>query len=103
MRGTDCEQSGMFSYISAERRVRKDHPLRAIRAMVHTALKESSRSRTQVRLDQTSMRLITRFRNLLGMPSYHYCPVFGCEVVRAIATFRPAAIARNLGAIGERI
>ena len=40
MRGTDCEQSGMFSYISAERRVRKDHPLRAIRAMVDTALKE---------------------------------------------------------------
>jgi transposase-like protein DUF772 len=31
---------GMFSHISAERRVPKDHPLRAIRAMVDTALKE---------------------------------------------------------------
>jgi transposase len=30
----------MFSYISAERRVPKDHPLRAIRVMVDTALKE---------------------------------------------------------------
>ena len=40
MRGTDSEQSGMFSYISAERRVPKDHPLRAIRAMVDTVLKE---------------------------------------------------------------
>jgi Transposase domain (DUF772) len=40
MRGTHCEQSGMFSYISAERRVPKDHPLRAIRAMVDTALKD---------------------------------------------------------------
>ena len=40
MRGTDHEQSGMFSYISAERRVPKDHPLRAIRAMVDAALKE---------------------------------------------------------------
>src|SRR5262249_7085244 len=40
MRGTHCEQSGMFSYISAERRVPKDHPLRAIRVMVDTAFKE---------------------------------------------------------------
>jgi hypothetical protein len=39
MRGMDHQQSGMFSYISAERRVPKDHPLRAIRVMVDTALK----------------------------------------------------------------
>jgi transposase len=42
MRETDHQQSGMFSYISAERRVPKDHPLRAIRVMVDAALKESS-------------------------------------------------------------
>ncbi|MBF6571815.1 MAG: IS5 family transposase [Candidatus Binataceae bacterium] len=42
MRGVDHQQSGMFSYISAERRVPKDHPLRAIRVMVDEALKESS-------------------------------------------------------------
>lgn len=40
MRGTDHEQSSMFSYISAEQRVPKDHPLRAIRAMADRALKE---------------------------------------------------------------
>src|SRR5216684_8107837 len=40
MRGADYEQSWMFSYISAERRVPKDHPLRAIRAMADTALKD---------------------------------------------------------------
>jgi transposase len=39
MRGTDYEQSGMFSYISAERRVPKDHPLRPLRVMVDAALK----------------------------------------------------------------
>jgi len=39
MRGTDTQQSGMFSYISAERRVPADHPLRAIRAMVEVALR----------------------------------------------------------------
>jgi transposase len=40
MRGTDRQQSSMFSYISAEQRVPKDHPLRAIRVMVDTALSE---------------------------------------------------------------
>ena len=42
MRGADSEQSAMFSYISAERRVPKDHPLRAIRAMADVALKQLS-------------------------------------------------------------
>jgi len=42
MRGADGEQSSMFSYISAERRVPKDHPLRAIRAMAGAALKDLS-------------------------------------------------------------
>jgi transposase len=42
MRGTDHQQSTMFSYISAERRVPKDHPLRAVRAMVDTGLRELS-------------------------------------------------------------
>src|SRR5712691_3327033 len=42
MRGVDHQQSGMFSYISAERRVPRDHPFRAIRVMVDAALKESS-------------------------------------------------------------
>jgi transposase len=39
MRGADHQQSGMFSYISAERRVPKYHPLRAIRVMVDVALR----------------------------------------------------------------
>ena len=39
MRGADHQQSGMFSYISAERRVAEDHPLRAIRRMVDAALR----------------------------------------------------------------
>ncbi len=38
MRGADHRQNGMFSYISAERRVPEDHPLRAIRGMVDAAL-----------------------------------------------------------------
>jgi transposase len=43
MRGADRQQSHIFSYLSPEERVRKDHPLRAIRAMVDEALKQLSR------------------------------------------------------------
>src|ERR1700694_1854820 len=43
MRGRDHQQSQMFSYFSAETRVRKDHPLRAIRLMVDEILAQLSR------------------------------------------------------------
>jgi transposase len=42
MRGTDHQQSHMFSYLSAEERVRSDHPLRAIRQMVDEVLRRLS-------------------------------------------------------------
>src|SRR5438874_3904237 len=38
MRGMDHQQSQIFSYLSPETRVRRDHPLRAIRAMMDEAL-----------------------------------------------------------------
>src|SRR5712692_2578793 len=43
MRGDDQQQNHMFSYLSPEMRVRKDHPLRAIRAMVDEVLTHLSR------------------------------------------------------------
>jgi len=43
MRGDDQQQNHMFSYLSPEMRVRKDHPLRAIRAMVDEVLSQLSR------------------------------------------------------------
>src|ERR1700745_660018 len=42
MRGNDQQQGHVFSYISPEQRVRKDHPLRPIRAMVDQVLKQLS-------------------------------------------------------------
>ena len=42
MRGDDVGQPGVFSYISPEERVARDHPLRPIREMVDRALKELS-------------------------------------------------------------
>src|SRR6202453_3007599 len=43
MRGIDHQQSQMFSYLSPETRVRKDHPLRVIRVMVDEILAQLSR------------------------------------------------------------
>ena len=43
MRGDDQQQNHMFSYLSPEMRVRQDHPLRAIRAMVDEVLTQLSR------------------------------------------------------------
>jgi transposase len=43
MRGDDLQQDAMFSYISPERRVPADHPLRPIRRMVDEVLKGLSR------------------------------------------------------------
>src|SRR5712692_8836456 len=43
MRGQDKQQADMFSYLSPEARVRKDHPLRAIRTMADQALESMSK------------------------------------------------------------
>ena len=42
MRGDDRQQGAMFSYVSPEARVPKDHPLRPLRQMVDAALSELS-------------------------------------------------------------
>src|SRR3981189_1808330 len=42
MRGDDNQQEGIFSYISPEKRVPTDHPLRPMRKMVDEILKEMS-------------------------------------------------------------
>ncbi len=39
------------------------------------------------------MTFTDRFENLLGIPSYHFSPVFAAEVGTAIQTFRPTAVA----------
>lgn len=42
MRGNDNPQEAMFSYVSMEKRVPQDHPLRRIRSMTDTALRGMS-------------------------------------------------------------
>ena len=42
MRGIDHQQGHVFSYLSPEERVRKNHPLRAVRAMTDEILREMS-------------------------------------------------------------
>lgn len=43
MRGSDVNQSGMFSYLSPEDRVPADHPLRVVQQMCDEALRKLSR------------------------------------------------------------
>src|SRR5881628_3541912 len=40
--GADGQQAGMFSYVSPERRIPADHPLRPIREMTDTVLRQLS-------------------------------------------------------------
>src|SRR5262245_56068570 len=42
MRGSDERSGALFSYVDLEKRVRADHPLRAIRALTDTALEALS-------------------------------------------------------------
>src|SRR5467141_2284391 len=42
MRGGDARTEALFSYVSCERRVPMDHPLRAIRKIVNAALRARS-------------------------------------------------------------
>ena len=42
MRGIDHHQADMYSYLSPEQRVRKDHPLRRVRAMTDEILEAMS-------------------------------------------------------------
>jgi len=42
MRGIDIEQGVVFSYINPEERIKRDHPLRAIRTMMNRSLRELS-------------------------------------------------------------
>jgi transposase len=42
MRGEDQKQEDIFSYVSPEKRVPQDHPLRRIRKLVDQVLKEMS-------------------------------------------------------------
>ena len=43
MRGKFQDQGGLFSYISPEKRVPANHPLRKIRVLVRDVLKELTR------------------------------------------------------------
>jgi transposase len=43
MRGTDVQQSGLFSYVSLEDRIPAEHPLRAVRALLDESLASMGR------------------------------------------------------------
>ena len=51
MRGSDVQQSGLFSYLSVEDRVPADHPLRAVRTLLNEVLGSMSRDFERVYAD----------------------------------------------------
>src|SRR5208283_3950567 len=64
MRGTDHQQSHMFSYLSPEARVRKDHPLRAIRTMVDEVLRALSPQFDRMYASEGRRWKVGRYRRL---------------------------------------
>jgi len=72
MRGDDRQQGAMFSYLSPEERVPRDHPLRAIRQLVDRALTELSPrfSRLYARLGRPSIPPEQLLRALLVQVLY---------------------------------
>jgi hypothetical protein len=51
VRGDEVDQGHMFSYVSAEKRVPADHPLRRVRKLVDTALEKLSKDFDQLYAD----------------------------------------------------
>jgi transposase len=51
MRGSDDRTGSLFSYVHLEARVRRDHPLRAIREVADAALRDLSRTFTKLYTD----------------------------------------------------
>jgi integrase len=79
MRGEDQQQNHIFSYLSPEARVRKDHPLRAIRAMVDEVLSQLSR----------------RFDGMyatVGLQAYSSTAQFECRSIPETHPFKTMAI-----------
>jgi hypothetical protein len=56
MRGDDRQPRAMFSYVSAEKRVPADHPLRAIRTFVDEILQEMNRQFDALYMRRTAGR-----------------------------------------------
>src|SRR5437870_11991142 len=75
MRGTDFQQSAMFSHLSPEQRVPADHPLRAIRQIIDKVLKQLSRlfSRLYSQVGRQSIPPEKLIRSLLLHVLYTIC------------------------------
>ena len=55
MRGADERTGELFSYVDLEKRVRTDHPLRPIRALVNEALASAAGVRAALRPHRSAL------------------------------------------------
>jgi hypothetical protein len=98
MRGDDYQQEGIFSYISPEKRVPADHPLRPIRKMVDEILKEMSPQFAKLYSDVGRPSIAPErdfFNKLLGKRPRSYSSAEMPSRPRWIATAEPTT-ARHL-------
>ena len=74
MRGIDTNQSPLFSYVSQEDRIPKDHPLRAIRKMTDDVLEAMSKKFEELysTTGRPSIPPERLLRSLLLQVLYHY-------------------------------
>jgi transposase len=79
MRGEDRKQEAMFSYLSPEKRVPAEHPLRPIRALVDRVLQETSPRFAKLYADvgQPSIAPERLLRALL-LQIFYSCAASGC-------------------------
>ena len=97
MRGDDKQQSGMFSYISAEQRVPQSHPLRPLRKMVDEALAEMSPRFTRLAAlskRSTSSPFLVRYALTRDSPFVMSCrvPIIRQFSARPVAAPAPPSI-----------
>src|SRR5215472_15062024 len=85
MRGSDHQQSEMFSYISAERRVSNDHPLHAIRTMVDAAIAEERHHAVAQVLGDVSVESGDRIGGRAMVPGHSLAPFLGIELRRDLS------------------
>jgi transposase len=75
MRGREYSQESFFSCVSTEDRIPKDHPLRAIRKMANTALRDMS-------------RMFTYLYSHMGRPSIPPEQLFRATIIQILYSVR---------------
>jgi hypothetical protein len=90
MRGTDHQQSRMFSYTSAEQRVSDDHPLRTIRLLVDGVLRQLAPRFDSIYAKSGRPNWIVQHSGRAALQGREAAPPWGKRCLRELVTRRSA-------------